>query len=108
VKAYSDILSQNTPGETLEKIQQFSKNCCSILNQLRDLGVNIKFLLPQGECHHQTSFTTKTQLHLNTPVQQVIQPIQETSQDKLKHSFAHRLLKMQLSKDRVFITVTRL
>jgi hypothetical protein len=65
VKAYSDVLSQNPPGETLEKLQQFSKNCCSILNQLRDLGVNIKFLLPPGEClpsnlfHHQNPVTTE-------------------------------------------------
>jgi len=36
VMAYSEVLSQNSPGETLEKLQQFSKNSCSIFR--RHLG----------------------------------------------------------------------
>ena len=64
-----------------------------ILNELRDLGVNIKFIILQVNVCNQTSFTTTTQICLNSPIQQVIQPIQENFQDnRLKHTFVHRLL----------------
>jgi hypothetical protein len=52
--AYSEVRSQNSPGEILQNYNNSARivalSSKDILNQLRDLGVNIKFLIPPGEC----------------------------------------------------------
>jgi len=79
-----------------------------ILNQLKDLGVNINFLLPPGECmpsnlfHHHSPAMSEQPNPTSHPAHT------RDFQDRLKHSFVHRLLKLQLSKDSGVITVTRI
>ena len=88
---YSTILSQNSLGWTKENHNNWVRitgiSSTDILDQFRDLGVNIKFLLPPGKCLLLNLIDHYNPVMSDTPAEHVIQPTQETFQDRLMYNF---------------------